>query len=135
MALRDVPQSQSVIISVLALVSAHSVGVQSLDAQSRGFRFRCRCRDGKSALRSAQLLDSRAVFLLSSGIIVFPAMSRDHETMCVRKPLLSSPGSELLRRFCSRSLMELVSIDTSCTYESCLDQFDYCGSHGALRYA
>ena len=81
--------------------------MQSLDAQSRGFRFRCRCRDEKSALRSAQLLDVRVVFLLSSGIIVFPAMSREHETMCVRNPLLYSPGSDLLRRFRSRSLMGL----------------------------
>ena len=59
--------------------------------------------------------------LLSGGIRVFPAMSREHETMCVRKPLLSSPGSELLRRFRSRSLMELVSIDTRFTDESCVD--------------
>ena len=105
-------------ISVPALVSAHSAGVQSLDAQSRGFRFRCRCRDGKSALRSAQLHDFHAVFLLSSGNIVFPAMSRERETTRVRKPLLSSPGSKLLRRFRSRSLMKSVSVDTSCTFES-----------------
>ena len=46
----------------LALGGAHSVGVQRLNAQSRGFRFRCRCRDGKSALQSAQLHDFRGRF-------------------------------------------------------------------------
>ena len=55
MALRDIDSSQPTIISVPALGSAHSIGVQSLDAhdQSRSFRFRCtcRCRDQKSALR------------------------------------------------------------------------------------
>ena len=135
MALRSIVSSQPIIISVPARGGAHSTGVQNLDAQSRGFRFRCRCRDGKSALRSAQMHDFHAVFLLSSGNIVFPAMSRERETTRVRKPLLSSPGSKLLRRFRSRSLMKSVFIDTSCTYESCLDQFDYCGSHGALIYA
>ena len=34
---------------------------------ARPVRFQCRCRDGKSALRSAYLHDFRAVFLLSSG--------------------------------------------------------------------
>ena len=99
----------------------------------------CRCRDGKSALPSAHLHDARAVFLLSSGGTAFriPAMSRERETRRVRKPLilLSSPVSKLLRRFRSRSLMKSVSIDTSCTHESYVDQFDYCGSHGALRCA
>ena len=87
LALRDVAQSQPIIISAPALVSPHSVGVQSLGAQSRGFRFRCRCRcrDGKSASRSAQLHDFHAAFLLSSGNIVFPAMSRERETTRVRK--------------------------------------------------
>ena len=120
LALCDMPSSQPIIISVPALVSAHSVGVHSLDAQSRGLGFRCRCRDGKSALRSAQLHDFHAAFLLSSDSMVFPAMSRERETTRVRKPLLSSPrpGSKLLRRFRSRSLMKSVFIDTSCTYES-----------------
>ena len=137
LALRDVASSQPTITSALPLGGAHSIGVQSPDAQGRGLRFHCRCRDGKAALRSAQLHDFRAVFLLTRGSIVFPAMSQQPETrrVYVRKPLLSSPERKLLRRFCSRSLMESVSIDTSCTDESYMDQFDYCGSSGALRCA
>ena len=116
LALRDIAQSQPLITSAPALADAHSAGVQNLDAKSRVFRCRCRCRcrDGKSASRRAYLHGFRAVFLLSSGSIVFPAMSREHETRRVRKPLLSSPGSKLLRRFRSRSPMKSVSIDTSC---------------------
>ena len=69
--------------------------MKSLGAQSRGFRFRCCCRDGKSAPRSAQLHDTRAGFLLRGGNIFPPAMCRERETRRVRKSLLSSPGSSL----------------------------------------
>ena len=113
------------------------IGMQSPDAPRRAFGFRCRCRDGESAfpIASAHLHGVRAVFLLGSCGIVPPAVSRERETRRVRNPLLSSPGSKLLRRFRSRSLMKSVSIDTSCTHESYIDEFDYCGSHGALRCA
>ena len=53
LALRDIAESQPVVNSAPALAGAHSTGVQRLDAQSHAFMigFRCRCRDGKSALR------------------------------------------------------------------------------------
>ena len=42
LALRDIASSQPIIIRVPALGGAHSIGVQSRNAQSRGFTFRCR---------------------------------------------------------------------------------------------
>ena len=64
-----------------------TIGVHHFHAQSRAFRFRCRCRQGKSASRRAYSHGPRAVpvFLLSSGSILFPAMSREHEARRVLK--------------------------------------------------
>ena len=81
----------------------------------------------------SQLRDFCAAILLSSGSMAFPVMGRALEARRVRLPLLSSPGSRLLRRFRSQSLMKSVSIDTSCTGESYSHEFGYCGSSGALR--
>ena len=80
-------------------------------------RFRISLSLSRWEIGVAKRLFARASrgLLLSSGSMVFLAMSRERETKRVRKPLLSSPGSKLLCRFRSQSLMKSVSIDTSCT--------------------